>query len=239
MTLIPDAARRASVALLVPLVAVAVTAQAQQPSPQQEKVAAFKQAQAANTAALKKYAWQETTQLALKGDVKSTTTSNCQYGAASGKPACTPAGPPPPQKEEGGRLKERVVEKKTDEMKAYMDSVKTLIGMYVPPSSEKIEAAMKSGNLSITPDPATGNNRFTITNYAQKGDALNITVNPTTHLIQAVNVDTWLNDPSAKVTLAVTYATLPGGASYAAQKVINATAKSITVTVTSSNFATQ
>ena len=46
----------------------------------QEKVAALKQALAANQAALKPYTWTESTEISLKGEVKKRQQKLCRYG---------------------------------------------------------------------------------------------------------------------------------------------------------------
>jgi hypothetical protein len=47
---------------------------------EQEKIAALKQSLATNQAALKQYAWTETTQISMKGEVKKQEQKQCQYG---------------------------------------------------------------------------------------------------------------------------------------------------------------
>src|SRR5208283_4742833 len=88
----------------------------------QEKMAAVKQAMAANAQKLHQYQWIETTQLTLKGDPKPPTQDSCQYGP-DGTVQKTPFGPPPEQPS-GGRLKERIIERKEEEIKEYMGQVK-------------------------------------------------------------------------------------------------------------------
>src|SRR6476620_12031034 len=68
------------------------TISAQQPdgaAAKQEKLAALKQSLAKNQAALKQYAWIETTQISLKGEVKKQEQKQCQYGP-DGKVQKTP-----------------------------------------------------------------------------------------------------------------------------------------------------
>lgn len=213
----------------------AATGHAQEPSPQQ-RIAAFKAALAKNQAELRQYTWLETTQIALNGEVKQTRMSDCRYAGGS-KPQCTQVGPAPEEPKVRGPLRKRMVEKKVEELKDYMDSVKTLITQYVPPEGERIQKAFQGGNVSISPNPAAGTTRITVNNYAKQGDAVTFTIHPTTNQVKNVSINTWLNDPKAKVTLAVQFSTLPNGVSYAYQKVVNATAKGVTVTVTSSDFA--
>ena len=86
-----------------------------QDSAAQEKMTAVKAAMALNAQKLHQYQWIETTQLTLKGDPKPQTQDSCQYGP-DGKVQKTPIGPPPEQPS-GGRLKERIIEKKKEEMK--------------------------------------------------------------------------------------------------------------------------
>src|SRR5271157_4313715 len=92
----------------------------------QQKLAAVKQAAAENKQKLRQYQWIETTQLTLKGDAKPATQKLCQYGP-DGQVQKTPIGPPP-QQPSGGRVKQRVIEKKKEEMQDYMEDVKGLLG---------------------------------------------------------------------------------------------------------------
>src|SRR6266481_1856461 len=90
----------------------------------QQKMAAVKQSAAENQQRLHTYQWTETTQLTLKGEPKPPTQSMCQYGP-DGALQKTPMGPPPEQPS-GRRIKQRVIEKKTEEMQQYMGQVKNL-----------------------------------------------------------------------------------------------------------------
>ena len=131
-----------------------------------------------------------------------------------------------------------VVEEKTDEYKAYMDSVKTLIGQYVPPQQALIAQAEGKGGVAVAPNQPGGAVKATISNYLRAGrQRRRSPFNPATNALTNVAVNTWLNDPKATVTLAVQFMTLPSGVTFASQKVLTATAKGIVVTISSSNFA--
>jgi hypothetical protein len=121
----------------------------------QQKLAAAKQAAAENKQKLLQYQWTETTQLTLKGDAKPPTKNLCQYGP-DGKVQKTAIGPPPEQPS-GGRMKQKVIAKKKAEMKDYMQDVKAVLGMYVPPDPQKMQAAYQSGKLSLNPVPGAVN----------------------------------------------------------------------------------
>jgi hypothetical protein len=217
------------------LAAFASAAHAQgTPNPEVE---AIKAAMGQNAAAQRNYTWVQTTELAYKGDVKSTTTSACQYVAGSKKPQCTQTSAPPDAKKQRGPVRNSVKDSKVEELKTYMDSVKTLVAQYVPPQVSLIQAAQGRGDVATAPNPSAGTLNLTINNYLQKGDAVIITVNQANHQVSHVAVNTWLNDPSATVTLDVGFTTLPNGVSFSSKKVLTATAKEVVVTITDANFA--
>jgi len=174
---------------------------------------------------------------AFKGEVKSTSTSSCQYMAGGTKPTCTVTSAPPEEKRQRGPVRRSVKDSKVDELKTYMDSVKTLVAQYVPTKPELIQAAQGRGDVAVAQNPSDGTMKLTISNYLQKGDAVIITINGATKQVAHVAVNTWLNDPSATVTLDVAFTTLPNGVSFASTKTLTATAKEVVVTITDANFA--
>jgi hypothetical protein len=217
------------------LLAFASPAQAQGGA--QQEVEAIKVAMGQNAAAQRNYTWVQTSEVAYKGEVKSSTTSACQYVAGAQKPQCTQTSAPPEEKRQRGPVRRSVKDSKVDELKAYMDSVKTLVGQYVPPQKDLIQAAQGRGDVAVAPDPANGTLTLTVSNYLQKGDKVAITVNQATHQVSHLAVNTWLNDPSAAVTLDVAFVTLPNGVSFASTKTLTAAAKEVVVTITDANFA--
>jgi hypothetical protein len=208
-------------------------AAAQQPQALQQKLAAVKQAAAANQQALRQYTWMETTQVSLNGEVKSTRQSSCRYGT-DGKPQCVPIGPPPAQNEKRG-LRGRIVAEKKEELTDYMQQVKGVIGLYVPPKGSQMEQAFQAGNASLT-RPAAGEAALVFKNYAQQGDQMSLDFAMAVKKLAALSVNTYVNDPSSPVTMSVQFAPLPDGTNYPAQIVVNAPAKGIQVTVANSNY---
>jgi len=198
----------------------------------QEKVAAVKQAAAENRQRLQQYQWVETTQLTLKGDQKPPTQNLCQYGP-DGQVQKTPIGPPP-QQPSGGRVKQRVVEKKKAEMQDYMQDVKSVLAMYVPPDPQRMQQAFQAGNATVS--PVAGAVNLVFTNYAQTGDKMTLTFDTAAKKITALSVNTYMGEAKDAVTLQVQMGSLPDGTNYAQQTVLDAAAKQLTVTTTNSNY---
>ena len=198
----------------------------------QQKLAAVKQAAAENKQQLRQYQWTETTQLTLKGDPKPPSEKLCQYGP-DGQIQKTPIGPPP-QEPSGGRMKQRIIEKKKAEMADYMGDVKSLLGMYVPPDPQRMQQAFQAGKVSF--NPAGGLVNLIFTDYAQPGDRMTLAFDPATKKITSLNVNTYMGEAKDAVTLQVQMGTLPGGPNYAQETILNASAKQLVVTTTNSNY---
>jgi hypothetical protein len=222
--------------ILGALLAGAVSVRAQAPDMQQ-KVAAIKQSVAENAMAMRKYQWLESTTIAYNGEVKNTIVNSCNYSAPGPKPTCTEISSTPAEKPSGGPLKKKMIENKIAEMKAYMDSVKMLLVEYVPPQGEKIQAAMAQGNVAVAPNPSAGAVSLVISNYYQAGDKVTMIFGDPSKQIRAVNISTYVGQPSSVVTVSVTFAKLGDGTRYAQKKVLSAASQGITVTTISTGFA--
>jgi hypothetical protein len=226
-------ARIILVAGLASLISPAVS-HAQGMSPElQQKVAAVKQSVAMNQQALRQYTWTETQQTLLKGDVKSTKVSQCQY-APDGTIQKTPLTAPPAPSDARG-IRGRIIAKKTSEIEDYMTRVASLIKRYTPPSGSAMESSLQSGKVSIQP-AAGGLVTLVFGDYALPGDSVKLTYDTTVKKIREYNVSTYLDSPSDVVTLNVVFASLPDGTNYVTQTVLNATAKQVQIRTTSAGY---
>lgn len=198
----------------------------------QQKLAAVKQVVALNKQSLLQYQWIETTQMNLDGDPKPQTQNLCQYGPG-GQVQKTPIGPPPPPPS-GGRLKQRIIEKKKAEMQEYMNEVKGILSLYVPPDPQMMQQAYQAGKLSL--NPVGGLMNLVFRDYAQQGDQMTLTFDQAAVKVISLSVNTYMGKEKDAVTLQVQMATLPDGTNYVQQTILNATAKKLVVTTTSSNY---
>jgi hypothetical protein len=131
-------------------------------------------------------------------------------------------------------LKQRVIEKKKGEIQDYMQDVKGVIALYVPPDPQKMQQALQSGKVSL--NPAGGIVNVVFTDYVQPGDRMAISFDTAAKKIASLNVNTYMGQAKDVVALQVQMASLPDGTNYAQQTILNATAKKIVATTTSSNY---
>ena len=199
----------------------------------QQKLAAGKQAAAANQQALRSYAWLEKVELSLKGEVKSTKVSSCRYGP-DGQVQKTPVvEPPPPQQQRG--LKGKVIAKKTGEMKEELESAAALVQQYVPPSPDKIQVVMNAGTASLA-QAGPGAVALKFPGYVKAGDGLSLTFDTNVKTLRRIDVATWLEKPSDTVTFQVVMQSLPDGTDYPGAITLAIPGSNIEVRITNSNY---
>ena len=137
-----------------------------------QKLAAAKQAAAANQKALRAYSWLEKTELSLKGEVKSTKVDMCRYGPDGKVQKSAVVTPPPPEQERG--LKGKIVAKKTEDLREELESAVYLVQKYVPPHPDLMQVVINSGTASIA-QAGPGAATLKFPGYVKAGDALMLT----------------------------------------------------------------
>ncbi|HEX5214493.1 MAG TPA: hypothetical protein VFV98_03470 [Vicinamibacterales bacterium] len=209
------------------------------PSPDQV-VAALKQNLAESAKKIRTYEWIETTSISLKGEEKARKQNRVFYGADGkltkvpmGAPAAAPAPDSGGRGGRSGRLKEKVVENKKDEMSDYMEKAVALIHQYVPPNAEKIQAAKDGGKMKVLP-PQAGKVRVEFKDFILPGDLMNIDVDGKALLLAGVNIATYIEKKDDAVTLDVVFGKLTDGTGYNAKTTLAAKAKNITVVIENS-----
>jgi hypothetical protein len=198
-----------------------------------EKFQALKQSAAANQQKLHKYQWTEVQQITLNGETKPQQEFMCQYGP-DGKVQKYPMGQQP--QPSGGKLKQRMIAKKKEEMADYMGEVKSLLAAYVPPNPQKMQQAMQAGNVALSRDAAAGLVNLTFKNYAQPGDQMVVAFDQAAKKIANVSVNTYLGQEKDAVTLTLDFSSLPDGTNYTQKTVLTATAKKLVVTTLNTNY---
>jgi len=209
-------------------------AAAQNPQMQQN-VAEIKQASAANKQALARYTWQEQQAISLKGEVKKTVSYQVSVGPDGQQQKIelgSSAAPPP----SGGRFKQRIVARKTDEFQQYGQQVAALAKQYTQPDPQLLQQAYQQGNVSIQLGGAAGSVTLVIKNYLKPGDSMTLVFSEGQNAIQSLQVSSYLSDPKDAVTMAVQFAAPPADVNHVATAQINGVSKQMTVAIQNFNY---
>ena len=207
----------------------------------QQKVAELKQAMANNKQALAQYTWVEQVSIILKGEEKKQEHFQVRLGP-DGKPQKTSLDPPPQSSSDSGgrrrgRVKEHVVEKKTEEYKEYADRIKSLIQQYVPPDKDMLEQARQQGNIMMGPQAGEpGQYRLVISNYVKTSDNMTLVIDKTQKDLVSVSIASYLDDPKDAVNVSVQFSSIPGGPNHVSGTTINGVSKQLTITIQNSNY---
>lgn len=226
----------ATLALALPLVAAA-----QEADTQKERLAALKESVQRSQILLRQYQWIETTVIALKGEEKSRTQKSCYYGVDGKvqKVDVATAPPPPEGRRQPRGIRGAVIENKKEELTEYMKRAVALVHQYIPPDPAKLQAASAAGKVSLRMGAQGQPARLEFRDYLKSGDSLGIDIDLATNQMRGLAVATYLDSPQEPVVLDVDMATLPDGAGYAAQTVLDAEAKDLRVTVQNSGHRKQ
>lgn len=199
-----------------------------------ERADALKASMGASQAALRHYQWIETTTVSLKGEVKSSVEKRCYYGAdgvlqkvevSAAPQAATPRG-----------IRGRIVENKKEELTDYMQAAVALVKSYVPPDPAKMQAVKDAGGVSMKPQPAGQVVMLIFQNYEKPGDSLSFDINLANNHPTGLNINTYLDQPSAPVTLKVVMSELNDGTIYSSDITLDAPAKNLEVVVRNSGY---
>jgi hypothetical protein len=227
----------ATIAVLVVGLSFAATLRAQL-GDMQARVAELKESTAKNKQALAQYTWTERVTISLNGQEKKQERFQVRMGA-DGKPVKTPIdAPAQDQSARGGRLRQRIVEKKKEEYKEYADSMKDLAQQYIPPEKDLIQDAYSKGNLSITPEAGgPGRVEFVIHNYIRNGDSVTIIFDKDQKQLVSISMHSWIDDPSDIMNLSVRFDKLPDRTSHASGATIEGVRKHLTVVTQNDNYS--
>jgi len=199
----------------------------------EEKLVAFKQHQEINKQKLAQYTWTDTETIIVKGETKDTKVYQVQM--VNGQQQKTEVSNEKAQQGgREGRLKKRIIEKKTEEYQQYGQQIAALGKQYTAPDPDRLMHAKQAGNISL--QPGDGTVALIIKNYVKPGDSVTFTLNPQSKQLQNVRVQSYLNDPSDAVTISAEFAQLPDGTNHVTSILTNGVSKQLTVNDVNSNY---
>jgi hypothetical protein len=190
---------------------------------------------AENTAKLKQYTYMQKTQVYFKGELKRTKLSQVHFDTTTGERVVVPMSSDDadqqPDQGRGGRLRARIVEKKRDEMKEYVERLVGLMHQYLPPNPDRIKAAMP--RAEITP-PAGGSAKIALSNYLKPGDKETFAIGSESKRLDQIAISSSLDDDPVSFT--VDFARLPDDTNYPSMTTIKSEAKGLEIRVTTSDY---
>jgi hypothetical protein len=203
----------------------------------QARVTELKESAAKNKQALARYTWTERVTISLKGQQRKQERFQVRMGP-DGKPIKTPIdAPAQDQSARGGRLRQRIVEKKKEEFEDYAQSMKDLAQQYIPPEKDLIQEAYSKGNVAITPEAGgPGRIQFAIHDYIRKGDSVTIIFDKDQKQLVSISIHSWIDDPTDVMNLSVRFDKLPDGPSHASGATIEGVRKQLTVVTQNDNY---
>ncbi|HEV7475147.1 MAG TPA: hypothetical protein VGN90_13930 [Pyrinomonadaceae bacterium] len=196
----------------------------------------------ANSQALKAFAWQQRMQLQLKGDTKKTTLNrmnydfngNLQKTLLSEQPPPDSSSPPPAGGGLRGRVKQKVVAKKTGEFKEMMEGIAALVKSYTELPPEQLQSALKQAAFSPGQGDMGGSVQIQLANLLQQGDSLTIWLDEGALLFRKIAiVSTYDQKP---VTATANYSMLPSGQVYMAQAIVNYPSEQVVIEIDNLNY---
>lgn len=195
-----------------------------------------------NAQALKAFVWQQRMQLQLKGETKKTTLNqmnydfngNLQKTLLSEQPAPDSAAPPSGGGRLRGRVKQKVVAKKTGEFKEMMEGIASLVKSYTELPPEQLQSALKQAAFSPGQGDMNGSIQIQMSNLRQQGDSLTIWIDEGALLFRKIAIVSSYDQKP--ITATANYAMLPSGQVYMAQAIVNYPSKQVVVELDNMNY---
>jgi hypothetical protein len=191
---------------------------------------------AENSEKLKQYTYTQKTQVYFKGELRTTKMSQVHFDPTTGEKVVVPMdmgdAAQQPEQGRGGRLRERIVEKKRDEMKEYVERLVGLMHQYLPPNPDRIKAAMPRAQM--TPPAGGGDAKIALSDYLKPGDTVTFSMNLQAKKLDQIAINSSLD--SDPVSFIVDFARLADDTNYPSMTNIKSEAKGLEIRVTTSDY---
>jgi hypothetical protein len=201
----------------------------------QGRVGEVEQAAARNKQALAQWTWSEQVNISLKGELKKQEHFQVRLGPDGKNQKTSLDAPPAPPS--GRRLRQHVVEKKTEEYKEYADQMKDLAEQYLPPGKERLQQAYNQGNITLGLQAGGPNAiQIVIHNYLKPQDSMTLVVDSAQKELLSVQVASYMDSPKDAVNLTVQFSRLPDGSNQISSIVIDGASKHLNIAIQNSNY---
>ncbi|RNC68225.1 MAG: hypothetical protein ED859_10795 [Desulfuromonadales bacterium] len=203
-----------------------------------ERVIAVKAHLAESQTVLRQYQWVETTSVSVKGVEKSRTQKVCSYDA-DGVVRKVPVNPQDLSRRDNLARQLDNAEMNKEGITVDMESAKRLVHTYIPLNPNGLQEVVDKGKLSFNETDPGKQGRLTIRDFLKRGDQVDLDLEMSSNRPLSLNINSYFDDAkNERVTLAVTFGSLYGRATFAREIVLNAAEKKLNVTVRNTDYNT-
>jgi len=193
----------------------------------------------ANGETLKQYSYKRRTEVTLKGELRGARVDLVRYvnGRKETIPLEAPVRNSASRDARGirGKIVERKVKEKREELKAEVEKLQELMSSYLSPDSEAMVALLRDGSVSRAGSGADADLVFTAAGFKRPSDTFKVVWNVAKH--QPLRIEIRVQADGRPVQLNIDYSTLPDGTFYPARTVIHAPKKELVLTVTTFDYS--
>jgi hypothetical protein len=195
----------------------------------------------ANAAALRAFSWQQRMQIQVKGETKKVTLTQMNYDINGNLQKTLLSEQPSPDSSQPssggrvrGRIKQKVVEKKTGEFKEMMEGIAAVVKSYTELPPEKLQAALKQAAFSEGQGDMGGSIQIKMSGVLQPGDSLTLWLDRDALLFRRIAIATAYEQKP--VTVTANYAMLQSREVYMGQAIVNYPAKQVVLEIDNLNY---
>jgi hypothetical protein len=201
----------------------------------QEKLAAIKEIQTVNKKKIAQYKWRQTMTIRVKGSVKGTTISKVRVGPDGEQEKTVINADSAPLPSGGIGIRQYLASKKKGEVEYYVLSVGELAEQYTQIDPNLLIQAKEQGNLFMQP-AGPGAFNLVAKSLIKQGDSVTFAVDDKAKQIMAVNITSYLDDPSETFSITARFAKLPDGTNHVDTAAMNTPSMKLIVNTQNSNY---
>jgi hypothetical protein len=201
----------------------------------QEKLDAFRQMQTTNKLKLAQYTWQQTMTTRVKGSVKGSTISRVRIGSDGLQEKTVINADSVPLPSGGIGIRQYLASKKKGEIGYYVLTVAELTEQYIQADPNLLLEAKEQGNLFMQP-AGPGAFNVVVKSLIKQGDSVTFAVDDQAKRITAMNITSYVDDPSETFSITARFAKMPDGTNHVNTAAITSPSMKLIVDVKNANY---